>query len=117
MGLPAAYAGTVNPLSEVISLLDSLAEKITKEGNAEAKAYKEFFAWCDDVSRNKQFEIRTATAQQEKLQADIAKETGNGQASAAKIEDLVASIANDDANLRDAAVIRKKRSWRICSQR
>jgi hypothetical protein len=28
-------------------LLDSLTAKITAEGEKEAKAYKEFFDWCD----------------------------------------------------------------------
>merc|ERR550532_2562441 len=76
-----------NPLSEVISLLDDLTAKITKEGEAEAKAYKEFFEWCDDFSRNKQFEIKTATAQKEKLEAEIAKQTGAAEASSGKIEE------------------------------
>eukprot|EP00421_Protoceratium_reticulatum_P043553 CAMPEP_0168445216 /NCGR_PEP_ID=MMETSP0228-20121227/45454_1 /TAXON_ID=133427 /ORGANISM="Protoceratium reticulatum, Strain CCCM 535 (=CCMP 1889)" /LENGTH=58 /DNA_ID=CAMNT_0008459691 /DNA_START=40 /DNA_END=213 /DNA_ORIENTATION=- len=39
--LGTATAGT-NPLSKVVDLLDSLAAKITKEGEAEAAAYKEY---------------------------------------------------------------------------
>merc|ERR1712217_878455 len=56
----------------------------------------------------KQFEIKTATALKEKLEAEIAKQTGNAEASAAKIEDLAANIAKDEAELKDATVIRKK---------
>jgi len=70
--LPAADA--LNPLGEVITLLDSLSAKIIKEGEAEAKAYKEYFEWCDDASKNKGFEIKTATAAKETLEATIAKE-------------------------------------------
>merc|ERR1740123_2099291 len=105
---PLAVADQANPLSQVISLLDQLTAKITKEGEAEAKAYKDFFEWCDEFSRNKQFEIKTATAQKEKLEAEIAEQTGNAQAAAAKIEDLAANIAKDQKELEDATVIRKK---------
>merc|ERR1740120_220443 len=101
-------ADEMNPLSKVISLMDELAAKVTKEGEAEAKAYADFVEWCDDFSRNKQFEIKTATALKEKLEAEIAKQTGNAEASAAKIEDLAANIAKDEAELNDATVIRKK---------
>merc|ERR1740120_4097 len=103
-----ARGDEMNPLSKVISLMDELAAKVTKEGEAEAKAYADFVEWCDDFSRNKQFEIKTSTAQKEKLEAEIAKQTGNAEASAAKIEDLAANIAKDEAELNDATVIRKK---------
>merc|ERR1719476_1072451 len=108
LAAPLAHADQSNPLSKVNSLLDDLTAKITKEGEAEAKAYKDFFEWCDEFSRNKQFEIKTATSQKEKLEAEIAKQTGNAEASAAKIDDLAANIAKDQAELNDATVIRKK---------
>merc|ERR1740123_1714768 len=98
---PLAVADQANPLSKVISLLDDLTAKITKDGEAEAKAYKDFFEWCDDFSRNKQFEIKTATSQKEQLEAEIAKKTGNAEESAAKIEELAASIAADENELKD----------------
>merc|ERR1712217_992109 len=56
----------------------------------------------------KQFEIKTATALKEKLEAEIAKQTGNAEASAAKIEDLAANIATDEKELKDATLIRDK---------
>merc|ERR1740120_475044 len=64
-------ADEMNPLSKVISLMDELAAKVTKEGEAEAKAYADFVEWCDDFSRNKQFEIKTATALKVKLQSKL----------------------------------------------
>merc|ERR1740121_3276407 len=108
LALPCANAEQSNPLSKVISLLASLKAKVTAEGEAEAKAYKEYFEWCDEFSRNKQFDIKTATSQKEKLEAEIAKQTGNSDASAAKIEELAASIATDEKELKDATLIRDK---------
>merc|ERR1712113_673559 len=87
---------------------DDLTAKISKEGESEAKAYSDFVEWCDEFSRNKQFEIKTATAQKEQLEAEIAKQTGVAEASAGKIEELAASIATDENELKDATLIRDK---------
>jgi len=56
-----------NPLGKVLELLDGLAAKVTADGEAEAKAFKEYFAWCDDVTQNTKFEIETATTLRESL--------------------------------------------------
>jgi len=97
-----------NPLGKVLELLDSLAVKITAEGEAEAKAYKEYFDWCEDFSRNKQNEIKTAKAQIEKLQATIQKAASDIESGASKIDVLAASIASGESDLNDANLIREK---------
>merc|ERR1719252_419422 len=68
-----AHTTQTNPIQKVIEMITALEAKIMKEGEAEEKAYKEFFEWCDDAAKNKQFEIKTATAQVEKLEATIDK--------------------------------------------
>ena len=45
-------ATEANSLGKVIGLMDSLTAKISKEGEDKAKAYKDFFEWCDDAARN-----------------------------------------------------------------
>jgi len=89
-------------------LLDSLASKIKADGEAETKAYKEYFDWCEDFTRNKKFEIKTAKAQIEKLEAAIQKASSNIDTSSTKIDEVAASIASGDSDLNDATVIRKK---------
>jgi len=108
--VPAVTAAKAseNPLGQVVSLLDSLAAKITKEGEAEEKAFKAFTEWCDDVARNKDFEIKTATDKKGKLEAAISKATADAEAAGAKIEDLAASIAADEADLKSATSVRSK---------
>jgi len=101
-----AARSRANPLGKVLQLMDSLAAKITKEGEAEAKAYKEFFEWCDDASKNKQFEIKTATAKKAKLEAAMGKEAANAGAAASKIEELAASIATAEGDLKSATSVR-----------
>jgi len=108
LAAPVALAEEANPLGMVISLMDSLSAKITAEGETEAKAYKDFVEWCDDFSRNKRFEIKTATSTKEKLEAEVAEQSANVEAASSKIDDLASSIAKDESELKDATTIRKK---------
>jgi len=104
--LPVASA--TNPMDQVYKLMDECAAKVQKDMDAEAKAYKEYFEWCDDAAKNSQFEIKTATAEVSELQAKIGEETSNIGASNSKIEDLAGSIAKDEKELEAATVVREK---------
>jgi len=95
-------------MGKVLELMDALAAKITADGEAEAKAYREFVEWCDDASKNAQFAIKTATAKQASLEAEISKCIGTAGAAAAAIEELAASIGTDEADLAAATKIRNK---------
>jgi hypothetical protein len=97
-----------NPLSKVIDLMTALEAKIAKEGEAEATAFKEYFEWCDDVSKNTAYEISTAKKKKEELESTIEKCAADISASSSKIEDLAASIASDESDLKDATVVREK---------
>merc|ERR1719387_3223293 len=101
-------AEQTNPIQKVIELISSLEAKLIKEGEAEEKAYKEFFAWCDDAAANKKFEIKTATAKKEKLEATISEAESNAQSAAASIEELSGQISVDQADLKAATDIRGK---------
>mmetsp|Transcript_29651 Transcript_29651/g.67201 ORF Transcript_29651/g.67201 Transcript_29651/m.67201 type:complete len:704 (-) Transcript_29651:75-2186(-) len=97
-----------NPLGKVIELMDSLAAKIKKEGEAEEKAYKDFVEWCDDASRNKNHEIQTATAKKAKLEASIGKSASDSTVASTRVEELAASIASSSKDLSDATSVREK---------
>merc|ERR1719310_2154294 len=97
-----------NPLSKVIDLMTALEVKIAKEGEAEATAFKEYFEWCDDVSKNTAYEISTAKKKKEELESTIEKCAADISASTSKIEDLAASIASDESDLKDATLVREK---------
>merc|ERR1719410_832351 len=88
--------------------MSELTAKIVKEGEAEAKAYKEYFDWCDDMSKNAGFEIKTAEAKKEKLESQIGELTSSITVSTSKIDELVAAIAADDSELKDATAVRDK---------
>ena len=75
-----------------MELMDSLTAKITSEGEAEAKAFKEYFAWCDDAAANLHNEIKVGGAKKEELEATIGKAAATIEACTGKIEDLSGSI-------------------------
>jgi len=106
--LASGEVAATNPLSKVIELLTSLEAKIIKEGEVEAKAYKEYIEWCDDATKNTAYEIETAKTKKGKLEATIEKCAGDISASASKIEDLAAAIASDGGDLKNATLIREK---------
>jgi chromosome segregation ATPase len=103
-----SVAVATNPMAKVFELMDDCAAKVKRDGDAEDKAYKEYFEWCDDVSKNTQFEIKTATAKVEELTAKIGELAAAIQASETKIEELSGSIATDEEELKAATAIREK---------
>merc|ERR1719316_645434 len=85
-----------NPLGKVFELMSALEAKIVKEGEAEAKAFKDFFEWCDESSKNLNYEIKTAKDQKEKLTAKIGELTSDIQVATAKIEELSGAISTNE---------------------
>jgi len=100
-------AAASNPLGQVLSLMDDLAAKVTKEGEAEAKAYKDYFEWCDDVTKNTGFALKTAASQKESLEANIAEMKANIEAADSKISDLATSISTGSSDLAAATKVRE----------
>merc|ERR1719433_2515141 len=105
-----AIASGENPMASVLQLMDDLAAKITKDGDAEAKAYQEYMEWCDDTSANTGFAIETAEKEIARLEAKIGELTNSISTAGSKIEDLAGSIAAGEAELKDATTIREKES-------
>merc|ERR1719247_3317747 len=97
-----------NPLGKVIQLMDDLTAKITAEGEAEAKAFKEYFEWCDDAAANLHNEIKNGAKKQEDLEAAISKASADIEACSGKIEDLSGAISADEKELKEATAIRVK---------
>jgi len=97
-----------NPLGKVFELMGALEAKIVAEGEAEAKAFKEFFEWCDESSKNLNNEIKTGKKSQEKLTAKIGELTSDIEVSESKIEDLASAISTNEGELKEATAIRTK---------
>merc|ERR1740138_1997323 len=94
-----------NPLGKVFELMSALEAKIIKEGEAEAKAFKEFFEWCDSTSQNINNEIKTAKKSKEKLTAKLGELTSDIEVATSKIEELSAAISTNEGELKEATAI------------
>ena len=108
LGASAVAAEESNPLGKVFELMSALEAKIVKEGEAEAKAFKEFFEWCDSSSQTLNNEIKTGKSNQEKLTAKIDESTSDIAVATSKIEELSGAIATNEAELNEATSIRDK---------
>merc|ERR1719440_546371 len=97
-----------NPIEKVIEMMSELQQKIIKEGEAAQKIYDEFAEWCEEESKNLQFEIKTGKAQAEELSSTIDKAISDIKAGEEKIEELAKDIAQAEADLKAATEIRDK---------
>merc|ERR1719409_1016535 len=79
-----------------------------KAGEEEQKAYEDFVSWCEDAAKNKGFELKTAKANKMKQEATIAKCKSDAEAADTAIAEKVATIAQNEADLKDATDIREK---------
>merc|ERR1719174_2075083 len=98
----------VSPMEKTIELLEGLSAKIVKEGEVEAKLYEKFTSYCNDESKETQFEIKTSKADAERASATVADETAKIGAAEAKIEELSTTIATAEKDLASATKIRVK---------
>jgi len=103
-----ASVATVNPVSKVIQLLSDLQAKIIAEGEEAHKMYSELTEWCEERSKNLGFEIKTGKSEVAELTASIDEETSIAGSLGTKVEELAASIATDEADLKAATGIREK---------
>mmetsp|Transcript_152163 Transcript_152163/g.369553 ORF Transcript_152163/g.369553 Transcript_152163/m.369553 type:complete len:689 (+) Transcript_152163:81-2147(+) len=104
--LPAICMGEASPISKVLQLLSDLQTKVIGEGEEATKTYKEFSEWCEERSKNLGFEIKTGKAEVQELQASIAEETSITASLTAKMEELAASTATNEADLKAATKLR-----------
>jgi len=104
----AAGVRAESPVGKVVSMLSDLQATVIKEGEVAQKEYEEFSEWCEDRARNLGFEIKTGKSEAESLQAAIDEETANIGALTAKSDELTATIATREADLKAATEIRGK---------
>jgi hypothetical protein len=102
----AGGANSENPAAKVVALLSDLAAKIQEEGKEADKTFAEFEAWCKERHDNLAFEIKSAKAELEDLSATIEKEVAKADSFHTEVEELAASIAKDEADLKEAKEIR-----------
>merc|ERR1719223_1467025 len=106
--LPSAHASSTDPIEKVLQMISDLEAKIITEGKDGQKVYDEFSEFCEDRSRELGFEIKSGKSTKKDLDATIADEKAKQESLNAKIEELAAAIATDEADLKAATDIREK---------
>merc|ERR1719401_402055 len=104
--LRPAAADAASPIGKVVQLISDLQAKVIKEGEQAQKIYSEFSEWCEDRARDLGHEIKTGKAEVETLKAKIEEEEATSKSLNAEIDELSASIATDEADLKAATEIR-----------
>merc|ERR1719454_599915 len=108
----AAFAPVVaeegSPIAKVIQMISDLQAKVIGEGEVSQKEYDEFSEWCEEQSKNLQFEIKTGTSTVEELKATVESETAKIAELSTEIEELAADISKDEAELKAATEVRAK---------
>merc|ERR1719316_2011008 len=103
-----ANAAKTDPIEKVLQMISDLEAKIITEGKDAQKVYDEFAEFCEDRSRELGFEIKSGKSTKKDLEATIADEKAKQESLNAKIEELSAAIATDEADLKAATEIRDK---------
>jgi hypothetical protein len=92
----------VNPVGQVITLLDDLVKQTQEEGDAEAKTYEEFSCFCKDTTKEKSNAI-TDDKDEVDTQAATMEEKDSLRIKLQKaIKDLQDLIAQTDTDMADA---------------
>jgi len=105
LGIPSR-AIEASPIAKVIQMLADLQAKILAEGEESQKVYEEFAEFCEHRSKDLQYAIKTGKDDKAELEATIAKEDATAGALSEKIDELAASIASDEGDLKKATEIR-----------
>jgi len=104
--LPAVTA--VNPVGQVLDLLQKLHDTVVKDGEVELKQFEAFAEWCEDQAKERQYEIKTGNAQADSLRAAIEKAEADIESANSTIEAHSADIAANEQDLKAATDIRAK---------
>mmetsp|Transcript_28550 Transcript_28550/g.51693 ORF Transcript_28550/g.51693 Transcript_28550/m.51693 type:complete len:671 (+) Transcript_28550:126-2138(+) len=97
-------------LQKIIGMLDGMAKKVVEEGKAEDAKFEEFTALCEKRTDALNYDIQTGEKEVESLTAIISKATSKLSAVGSKLEELQASIAQSEGDLKAATEVRAKES-------
>merc|ERR1719482_1733271 len=104
----AAIETTMNPIEKVIAMITDVETKTMEEGKVAQAEYEKYAGWCEDTSKNLQYEIKTGKATKAELEATIEKMTANIETEDSKIEKLAADIATAQSDLKKATAVREE---------
>jgi len=96
----------VTPIEKVVSLMEELREKVSTEGDREAKTYDTFACFCKDTAEEKTTAVDNGQNLKVKLEADLAQLASDREGKDADIADILERISSTEAEI---SVMRKER--------
>jgi hypothetical protein len=103
---PFAVAASASPITKVIQLLDSLAAKVTADGEAEQQQYEELVRWCEENSKEMQHELKNSAERRASLEATLSKADSDIEVTESRIGDLSEAISSNEEDLEKATNVR-----------
>lgn len=98
----------VTPIQKVLEMMAEALAKGKKEKQVEEVEFAKFKGFCEDVISDTTESIAVATAKIEQLNADIMKAEQDAKTLGEEVTKLEASVAQDEADLKEATEIRAK---------
>ena len=109
LGLCAGAAAVkINPVSQVIDLLQDLHTKVTADAAAEVQAFNAYAEWCKEQAQDDGHQQETLTASIASTKAAIENDAANVESATADISSLASQIASSDSELTAASAVREK---------
>merc|ERR1719414_1143082 len=109
LGLFAGAAAVkINPVSQVIGLLQDLHSKVTADAAAEVEAFNAYAEWCKDQAQDDGHQQETLTASIASTNAAIENFAAKAESATADISSLASQIASADSELTAASAVREK---------
>jgi hypothetical protein len=101
-------AQNTSPLQKVIELITNLQGQVIHDGEMSQQTYKKYSDWCENTSKEKQYEISEGKDTAAELEAAIEKSVSDADEAQARIEELSGSLATDDQDVKAITLIREK---------
>eukprot|EP00450_Noctiluca_scintillans_P002421 CAMPEP_0194482150 /NCGR_PEP_ID=MMETSP0253-20130528/4235_1 /TAXON_ID=2966 /ORGANISM="Noctiluca scintillans" /LENGTH=688 /DNA_ID=CAMNT_0039321673 /DNA_START=47 /DNA_END=2116 /DNA_ORIENTATION=+ len=98
----------VNPVSQVIGLLQDLHTKVSADAAAEVLAFKAYSSWCTEKAKDDGHQQETLNANIASTKAAIENDAAQVESIGADIASLATGIASSDNELSAATVVRTK---------
>eukprot|EP00450_Noctiluca_scintillans_P037561 CAMPEP_0194549592 /NCGR_PEP_ID=MMETSP0253-20130528/95285_1 /TAXON_ID=2966 /ORGANISM="Noctiluca scintillans" /LENGTH=308 /DNA_ID=CAMNT_0039397023 /DNA_START=76 /DNA_END=1000 /DNA_ORIENTATION=- len=109
IGLCAGAAAVkVNPLSQVIGLLQDLHNEVTGDAAAEVKAFNAYAEWCKEQAQDDGHQHETLSANIASTKAAIQDDAAKAESAGADVSSLASEIASSDSELAAAKAVREK---------
>jgi DNA repair exonuclease SbcCD ATPase subunit len=103
-----AEGQAATPLAKVVQLLGDLKQQVTQQGTEESKLFAEFSSWCDSETYGTKTTVGDGKSKIADLEAFIDEQKALQDKLASEIDEAIAEISSNEADLKSAKEMRQK---------